>query len=99
MDWVINNNFYIVTKTIVDLDYNIKTFTKVFKFKKAAIAYLTQEKDVLISKLIDKYEPGNYDNFEIEDYGKLTEEKNILMFEDYDGEILVKYELQNTILN
>lgn len=104
MEWIICNNKYIVIKTVIKgvetrtnifKDTEIETEIKLFKLEKEAKKFLMQEKDVLMSQLIEKYDSNNFSNFNLDEYGVLIQNNNILEFVDYEGEIQIKYELKN----
>lgn len=104
MEWIICNNKYVVIKTVIKgvetrtnifKDTEIETEIKLFKLEKEAKKFLMQEKDVLMSQLIEKYDSNNFSNFDLDEYGVLIQNNNILEFVDYEGEIQIKYELKN----
>jgi hypothetical protein len=104
MEWIICNNKYVVIKTVIKgvetrtnifKDTEIETEIKLFKLEKEAKKFLMQEKDVLMSQLIEKYDSNNFSNFNLDEYGVLIQKNNILEFVDYEGEIQIKYELKN----
>lgn len=94
MDWIIYNNKYVVIQTIVKNE-EIETNIRLFKLEKEAKKFLIQEKDVLMSKLIEKYDPENFNNFEIDEFGVLKTSNNYFEFIDFEGEIQIKYEIKN----
>lgn len=94
MDWIIFNNKYVVIQTIVKNE-EIETNIRLFKLEKEAKKFLIQEKDVLMSKLIEKYDPENFNNFEIDEFGVLKTSNNHFEFIDFEGEIQIKYEIKN----
>jgi hypothetical protein len=104
MEWIICNNKYVVIKTVIKgvetrtnifKDTEIETEIKLFKLEKEAKKFLMQEKDVLMSQLIEKYDSNNFSNFDLDEYGVLIQNNNILEFVDYEGEMQIKYELKN----
>ena len=85
---------YIVVKTEIFNIEEIKTSVECFQRISDAQDYIIVQKDLLMAEIIERYDPGNFANFELEEYGEIISSYNRLEFIDFKGEYQVIYELK-----
>lgn len=91
-----------VRTTIYDREEdNIVTDVKYYPTYELARSNLIMQKDILMLELLIRYTQGQPDLDEfaknIEDYGTLYFEGDVLEFRDFDGEYLTRYEIKKPL--
>jgi hypothetical protein len=88
----------VTVRTIITNDDDVDTAVKYYYSYELAKTQLMMQRDLLILELLMKYQKGlnlkDLEDFELEEYGELKYENDVLEFKDKAGEYHIRYEIK-----